>query len=49
MLFLATYFALERMISADTADYLVHLVNNKTFYFGSKRFIAIPTQILPLV
>lgn len=49
LLAFSAYFALERIVSADTADYLVHLINTKTFYFGSKRFIAIPTQVLPLL
>lgn len=49
MLFLSYHFALERIISADTADYLVHLINGQTFYYGSQRFIAASTQLPPLL
>jgi len=49
MLVLAIVFAFERIVSADTADYLVHLINQEDFYFGSQRFIAAITQVVPIL
>lgn len=42
-------FALERIISADTATYLFNMINSKSFFFGSHRFIAALTQVPTLI
>lgn len=49
LLFFSFHFALERIISADTADYIVKLINTEWFYAGSYRFIAYFTQLIPLL
>ncbi|MEZ4915707.1 MAG: hypothetical protein R2836_01835 [Chitinophagales bacterium] len=49
LLVFSYYFALERILSADTATYIYNLMNKETFNYGSFRFIAIPTQLLPLL
>ncbi|MCB9257663.1 MAG: hypothetical protein H6579_11085, partial [Chitinophagales bacterium] len=48
LLVFSLVFSLERILSADTATYLYNLVNERSFAFGSQRFIAACTQLLPL-
>lgn len=49
LLIYAVVFSLERILSADTADYMVKLVNEPKFYTGSYRFISYFTQFIPLL
>lgn len=49
LLVFSLFFSLERILSADTADYMVKLVNEPMFYAGSYRFIAYFTQFIPLL
>ncbi|MEZ4979699.1 MAG: hypothetical protein R2772_10430 [Chitinophagales bacterium] len=48
LLIFSLVFSLERILSADTATYLYNLVNEREFAFGSQRFIAAFTQLIPL-